>query len=151
MQPNPKLFISFTGTMAALVTGLVKVEDLKAGLFVFGCTRGHAITPGAAKEYVEPVVQRYPELHAQLVAAVLEAEAAGRVRWRGLREHTDYPLVNELLTANGYQPLMPFEEYRGDREWMTDHYNLQTVAERSRELQVVWCGNVPAPVAYKTV
>lgn len=151
-KPKPKLFISFTGTMSALITGRVTAEDLKGGLFVFGCSRDHAITPGAHDEYVESTVKKYPGLHQQLVAAVIEAEAAGRVRWHAAGEPTDYPLVDELLTANGFQPLMSFEEYRGDREHVTDHYNLPTVEQRSRELEVIWSGgNKPAPVACKKV
>ena len=44
-----KLFISFTGLMYALKAGRITDDDLASGLFAFGCTRGHAITPGASE------------------------------------------------------------------------------------------------------
>lgn len=57
---NPKLFISFAGTMHALKSGRVAVGDLDTGLFVFGCTRDHALTPGASGEFVEDIVTKRP-------------------------------------------------------------------------------------------
>lgn len=127
-----KLFISFTGTMYALRSGRVNGDDLSTGLFVFGCARDHAITPGAHGEYVEEVVIERPDLHEQLVAALVKAEAEGRVRWRSLEAgNASFELVSDLLTSNGYKPLM-------SSKWCD--YSYPAVEKRSTELEVIWRG-----------
>ena len=133
----PKLFISFTGTLCALRSGQVGAADLDTGLFVFGCVRDHAITPGANGEYVEHDVRDRPDLHQQLVAALLKAETAGRVRWRALEQrNASFALVNELLVANGYKRLMADELYYTEA-WMGRDYCYPAVVERSTELVVI--------------
>lgn len=129
-----KLFISFTGSLFALATGAVTEKDLADGLFVFGCTRDNAFTPGANGEPVETVVKRYPEHHATLLAALVEAEKDGRARWRTREEgNASFTLVDELLVANGYLPLD-----RGDSDISDAFYNYPAVQAFSKELQVVW-------------
>ena len=128
-----KLFISFTGTLQALSGGIVSVDDLNEGLFVFGCTRNHALNPGAAGEHVESVVREHPELHRALCDALLLAEAAGRVRWRTLEQgNASFELVDELLVANGYKKLNRTSEMD---PWT---YSYPAVERFSMELPVVW-------------
>jgi hypothetical protein len=135
---NAKLFISFTGTMYALKSGRVTGEDLDNGLFVFGCTRGHAITPGASHEHIEEIVTQCPALHQQLVAALTQAEIDGRVRWRTLEERVpSFEMVDDLLTSNGRKPLMSEDEYYSKCPSMGRGYCYPAVRERSTELVVI--------------
>ncbi len=97
-----KLFVSFTSLVYGIAGGRVSDADLMTGLFAFGCTREHAMTPGAGGEYVERGVKDHPEAHSKLVAAVLLAEGEGRVAWRkDSNHHTNYELVSGLLVKNG--------------------------------------------------
>jgi hypothetical protein len=126
----PKLFISFTGTMYALESGRINFDNLATGLFVFGCTRDHAITPGSNSEYVERIVIERADHHKQLVEALLKAETEGRIRWRSLEAGTaSFDLVDDLLTSNGYQPLKQ-EDY--------GLYCGGEVARRSTQLEVIY-------------
>ncbi len=137
---KPKLFISFTGTLLALQSGRVNASDLATGLFVFGCTRDHAMQPGAAGEYVEDIVTKRPDLHLLLVAALLEAEAEGRIRWRTIDDFSArFELVDDLLVSNGHKPLMSEQEYYTET-WMCRNYCYPAVEERSTELEVIWHG-----------
>ena len=135
---NRKLFISFTGLMYALKAGRINDDDLADGLFVFGCVRDHAITPGALGEHVESVVVENPEVHARLAQAVLDAECLGRVVWRS-REggHTSFELVNELLVGNGEQPLISHKEAYGTDD-PYPHYNYPSVKDRCPHMEVVF-------------
>ena len=45
-----KLFLSFSSLLTFIAEDKVTVEDLRSGFFLFGCTRGHAIDPGAQGE-----------------------------------------------------------------------------------------------------
>lgn len=103
-----KLFVSFTATLTRMQEGKVSEVDLDNGLFAFGCTRDHALAPGAAGGYVEEVVKERPDLHERLVAAVLAAEHDGRVAWRdkGLYANMEYAKINVLLCRNGFDPIV---------------------------------------------
>ncbi len=132
-----KLFVSFTGVMYAIKQGRVNEGDLANGLFIFGCTRGHAITPGAAGEYIESVVSECPEVHKQLVEAITAAEADGRIRWRTLEQHTNFEMVEDLLAANGEPPLISHAQAYG-REDSFPHYNYPSVQDRCKSCTVVF-------------
>ncbi|CAN5161216.1 hypothetical protein BH11CYA1_BH11CYA1_08000 [soil metagenome] len=133
-----KLFISFTGLMYALKNGRVNDDDLANGLFVFGCSRGHAITPGAANEHIEDVVVKHPEVHERLVKAVLHADFLGRVRWRTSADgNASFQLVNEVLVGNQEDPLISHKEAYG-RDDSMPHYNYPSVQDRCPHLEVVF-------------
>lgn len=135
-----KLFISFAGTLAALASGRVTVEDLNGGLFVFGCTREHALDPGGNGEYIEQIVLDDIGRWAQLADAVKRAEQEGRVRWRRREQgNASFELVDELLVANGYKKLMTHEQAYGDDSFVigTD-YCYSSVEKRSTEIEVIW-------------
>jgi hypothetical protein len=140
---NRKLFVSFTGTLAAMVNGKVNADDLANGLFAFGCTRDHAITPGAVGEQVEYQVSQYPEVHVQLVRSLLAAEADKRIFWRpNVKTPTTFDDVSALLEAHGYKPLMSDEEFVVQFPHRGSQYNYPAVEHRSTELEVVWDGHV---------
>ena len=135
-----KLFISFTGTIAALESGRVHVDSLDNGLFVFGCTREHAINPGSLGEHVEDCVKKSPHLHTLLASALLNAEAQGRVRWRTLRQNMSFELVNDLLTAHGHAPLISHEQAYGENSCIGSDYCYPAVQDRCLDLEVVGLG-----------
>lgn len=70
-----------------------------------------------------------------ILTAVNAAESTGRAAWRQLEEDNNYGKLNELLTANGFNPV--------NRDWW-DHYNypdvINAVAETnsSSQLKVRW-------------
>jgi hypothetical protein len=133
-----KLFISFTGLMYALKAGRITDDDLANGLFAFGCTRGHAITPGASNEHIEDVVVKNPEVHQRLVKALVEAEFLGRVAWRTQEDgNMSFQLINELLVGNGEQPLNSHMEAYG-RDDHFPHYNYPSVKDRCPHMEVVF-------------
>ena len=132
-----KLFISFTGLMYALKAGRINDDDLANGLFVFGCARDHAITPGAWSEHIEDVVVKNPEVHARLVEVVIKAELAGRVAWRPRSGNASFELVDELLAINGEQPLVSHEETYGNGDPFP-HYNYHSVKDRCPHMEVVF-------------
>ncbi len=133
-----KLFISFTGLMYALKAGRITDDDLANGLFAFGCTRGHAITPGASNEHVEDVVVKNPEVHQRLVKAIGDAEFLGRVAWRTQEDgNMSFQLINELLVGNGEQPLNSHKEAYG-RDDDFPHYNYPSVKDRCPHMEVVF-------------
>ena len=133
-----KLFISFTGLMYALKAGRITDDDLANGLFAFGCTRGHAITPGASNEHVEDVVVQNPEVHQRLVKAIGEAEFLCRVVWRTQEEgNMSFQRINELLVGNCLQPLNSHKEAYGQEDHFP-HYNYPSVKDRCPHMEVVF-------------
>jgi hypothetical protein len=133
-----KLFISFTGLMYALKAGRITDDDLPNGLFVFGCTRDHVITPGSWGEHIESVVVENPAAHSRLVDTLIKAELEGRVVWRSREEgNASFELVNKLLVGNGEQPLLSHEQAFGNDDPMP-HYNYSSVKERCPHMEVVF-------------
>lgn len=133
-----KLFISFTGLMYALKTGRINDEDLANGLFVFGCARDHAITPGTWNEHIEDVVVKNPDVHARLVDVVLKAEGEGRVVWRSREAgNASFELVDKLLVGNGEAPLISHKEAYGTEDSFP-HYNYPSVKDRCPHMEVVF-------------
>ncbi len=147
-----KFFISFTGTIAALVSGKVTLADLDQGLIVFGCSRGHCLHPGAIGESIERVVRDFPDVHRQLVAAVLRAEPEGRVRWRpDVQQDYEWErAVNAVLADHGYPMVLPqppehwlapcFNPFLVNRPYLLADYPEveRRVAAADIGLEVVW-------------
>lgn len=108
-----KLLLSFTGTLQAMASGALSVENLQTALFFFGCARQHALQPGASGEVDERKwFAGAQEAHVHLVHALERAEKDSRCRWYRRTPGADLdPLVelNELLTRNGLQPVADFE------------------------------------------
>lgn len=130
-----KLFISFAGTMSALESGRVNRDDLACGLFLFACTRDHAMTPDKNCKYVEDIVTERPDLHRELVDALIKAEQDGRVRWRTVEDgNASFAMVDELLSSNGYERL------NGDDKLMSRNYCYSTVERLCKQLEVIWRG-----------
>ena len=130
----PKLFISFTGTLQALQSGRVDSHDLESGLFCFDCFRAQALATAAEDENVESIVRERPDLHKLLIAALIKAEAFGRIRWFDDFEDSSFELVNLLLVGNGYNRLT---SVKGEKAYC---YNYQAVEQRSTQLEVIWQG-----------
>lgn len=134
-----KLFVSFTSLLAAITHGTVNADDLKNGLFFFGCRREHAFHPGASGETDERTWQkgRYAAAHPVIVDALLVAEAEGRASWHNMAVRKDSPwnLLDGLLTRNGFPPLQPLSD-------LSCHYGYpnvkETVAERGLPLEVLY-------------
>jgi hypothetical protein len=164
------LFISFTGTIEALASGVVRSEDLDTGLFVFACAREHFLNPGGQGEYVKQTVADRPDLVELLQAAVLKAEKENRVRWRKEVEMLDVPgnpelscmrdddyaysrfrYINELMSSHGEQPLITDKEYKMlnpnyRREFNYDSahdifmFNYPVLEKRCKGVKVIWHG-----------
>lgn len=104
-----KLFVSFTSLLREVTEGRVTPDDLKQGLFFFGCRREHALNPGAKGEVDERTWHqgRYAKAHPVIVAAVVEAERDGRAAWHNVPRRIDSPwrVLNNLLYANGFERL----------------------------------------------
>lgn len=103
-----KLFLSFSALLGQIVDGNVTQDDLDKGLFMFGCTRTHAIDPGAHNETDERTWNkgRNAEAYPSLLAALLAAEADGRAAWCRPDMQTRRPpvlVLNELLEKQGMQ------------------------------------------------
>jgi hypothetical protein len=94
------------------------------------------------------VFQR-PDLHKALKAAIRTAEAQGRVIWIDCGHFrlwdqkvdesvTAYDRIDSLLTARGFEPLVPAEEYYGaNRVHEARFYDYATLNYRCRQLHVV--------------
>ena len=136
-----KLLISFVGTMEALKSGRVVVDDLNSALFAFSSARQHVLAPDASRHYVDEIVKERPDLHKLLVEALQKAEAEGRVRWRADYESNgSFRLVNDVLSANGHKRLVSHEEAYGSRTYIGDEYCYPSVVERCKDegIQVVF-------------
>jgi hypothetical protein len=123
-----KLFMSFSTLLRLIADGQVTQEELDTGFFMFGCTRGHALEPGAQGETDERTWNKgknangYPTL----LAALLKAEEDGRAGW--IRLETKVPrnpfaILNEMLVKHGITPL---EHQDGEGS----HYSYPMLAER---------------------
>lgn len=123
------LFISFTGTLNALCFKTISPEALETGLFYFGCTRDHAITPGAKGEGIESIVRCRKDLHQLLVQALLKAETEGRVAWRQNDQPNSFAELNALLQANGVPAIDVDPQVR---------YSYPAVQHTCRSHQVIW-------------
>lgn len=137
-----KLLISFTGVLYAIHNGRLTEEDLADALFYFGCTRQHALNPGAEGEAneLEWVSEDRPEqerVHQILTNAILEAEKDGRIVWRAVGSPNTFEQLNALLEANGYSGL-DFGRY--DQPYYKYPTVQQAVTEQGYPLEVVWRG-----------
>jgi len=134
-----KLFVSFSSLLGAITDGTVNAEDLKNGLFFFGCRREHALQPGAAGEVDERQWKKgsYAAAHPTLVDALLAAEQEGRASWHNMAVRTDSPwnLLDGLLTRNGFPPLQPLSDLNA--HYCYPHVR-ETIAERAMALEVVY-------------
>ncbi len=103
-----KLFLSFTALLRLLSEDKVSFEDLRHGLFYFGCTRAHAYEPGSSGETDERQWSNgaYAVGHPMLVNMLRQAEIDGRADWR---RTTDAPnrdpweVLDDLLERNGHK------------------------------------------------
>lgn len=111
-----KLFLSFTATLRGLDTGEVTPLDLKRGLFYFGCTRKHAMFPGADKETNEvnwffKNKQQAANRHGLLRQFLQKAEREGRAAYRQKGKLNNFEELNKLLMANCYKPIICWLDY----------------------------------------
>lgn len=132
--PQAKLFISLTDTLTAMRSGEIKAADLACGLFMFDCRRSRVFNPGSEGEVVDPVLSKHELQRRQLMPALEAAEADNRLRWGDDKVGRDaYALVDEVLNANGFQPL----ERPQQPSSMDNLYTHRSVRRRSSELPVV--------------
>jgi hypothetical protein len=79
------LFASFTRLLQQIAAGAVVREELDRGVFIFGCTREHALSPGASGEDDERNWVRCgiggSAAYEILLPALRQAESEGRVGW----------------------------------------------------------------------
>ena len=106
-----KLFVSFSTLLSLIAHDKVSAEDLRTGFYLFGCTRGHALEPGAQGEADERQWNKGKNAagHETLVAAVLEAEKEGRAGWVKTGRYLDrdpYEVLSDLITKHGMPPLI---------------------------------------------
>ena len=124
-----KLFLSFTALLHAIADDRVSTTDLDTGLFYFGCTRAHALNPGAHGEHDErtSLKERGAVAHEKLLRALEKAEVENRCRWfKPEAVGRPYALLNELLRANGVPELTLPSDIEGLGE--RDGYAYPTVA-----------------------
>jgi len=132
------LFITFPGTMHRLFFGGIDDVHLHTGLFFLWGGRQYVTAPGAAGEPVESVVTERPDLHQRLIQALMQAEKEGRVRWPSKDRQVAFDLLNELLIANSYGPVMSEYEYRWRYPYAELGYGFLAVQQRCPQLKVVW-------------
>lgn len=101
-----KLFLSFTCLLSAMATGKVSQADLDEGLYMFGCTRGHALEPGAAGESDERTWNPgYAEAYPAIRESLLKAETEGRAGWIRVKagdQNDSVVILNQMLVGLGY-------------------------------------------------
>ena len=119
-----KLFISFTGLISSLHLNKINKDDLKDGLFYFGCAREYAFNPGClGSNDCRKYYKNGKKLHEIIVAALLLAEKDGRAIYRDLGKYNTFDQLNELLASNGFGMTQG-----GDHD-----YNYYDVERRVRE------------------
>ena len=130
-----KFFVSFTGLIREMLQGKVSDDDLRCGLFYFGCTREHAFNPGDQGEnneleyFSRDSAIAVQTAHERLKKALVVAESEKRVLWRRPDEGNTYRHVNELLEGAGFdRPIL--EERDG---FSLFHYSYPGVATRFAE------------------
>ena len=126
----PKLTISFSGLLFRIARGEVALEEVRDGLFYFGCARKRVFEYDETGGTEVQNAFRHDEetgldILCQLQDLLLHAEAEGRVAWRESRDHNTYEQLNALLEANGVEPL-PIESLDRSQRY---HYNYPTVRE----------------------
>lgn len=104
-QSGLPVFLSFRAALTALYKGEVTADDLAKGVFYFRCTRDHVMNPGCKGDQIESEVRAHPAQHEQLKAALLIAEAEGRVAWRQAAQASSFKQLHELLVAHGLKGL----------------------------------------------
>lgn len=82
-----KIFASFTGTLRELKVGSVSQSDLREGVFVFNCTRAHAVEPwehepNEIRWFWKTDYEAGRATHQQLVRALMQAESEHRVLYK---------------------------------------------------------------------
>lgn len=117
----------------AMRSGSVSAADLACGLFAFNLSRSQVFNPAEADEVGGKTLRQHENQRLQLLTALEKAEADGRVRWGNMVGRRAYDVVDELLTANGHEPLA-----KPPRATSMDNlYSMRTVAQRT-ELAVIW-------------
>ena len=101
MRTPSKLFISFTTALSVVHAGKVSNEDLKNGLFFFGCSKEAF---AALEAQVEPEGKA---AYKQIQSAIARAEREGRVEWGPGRSKHPHAQMSALLSRNGLEPLNP--------------------------------------------
>lgn len=145
-----KLFISFTGTLAAMSKGMVRPEDFDNALFYFGCVREHAFQ---SEDTPSPDYNTYPSgdialsfrrvsyeamklMHEELKAALVKAEAERRVEWRVLGQANSFRQLNAMLQAWEVGPLRVPDE---DDDNCYSYPRVEQLAtEQEPRLIVIW-------------
>jgi hypothetical protein len=135
-----KLFVSFSSLLREILEGNVTDADLKAGFFMFGCTRGHAYDPGGQGDTDERQWNqgRNASAYPALIAALEQAEAEGRAGWvkvepRTRRDH--FEVLNEMLVKHGLPAL---ERIPGDG-WDYNYPALRDrIVEAGLPLEVIY-------------
>lgn len=135
-----KLFVSFSSLLRELLQGSVTPADLKTGLFMFGCTRGHAFEPGAQGETDERQWNqgRNASVFPTLIAALELAEAEGRAGWvrrdaTTRRDH--FEVLSEMLVKVGMPVL---ERVAGDPSEYNSPALRDRIAEAGLQLEVIY-------------
>ncbi len=103
-----KFFISFTGTITAIIAGRITPEDLADGLFVFGCLRSQFFELQPCPPHPS-IVRENPTIHRQLIDAVRWAETENRVCWRDEDDRDAYSWerrINQLLREHGFPDVL---------------------------------------------
>jgi hypothetical protein len=119
-----KLFLSFTTTLSGIAAGTISDNDLRTGLFYFGCVRDDAFNQNltlnaGGKTWAGST----PEAHAKLVEALHLAEREQRAGWSrpaiSVRSTDDFISLGAILLRHN----LPFLGQMGGR------FTFQGVAE----------------------
>lgn len=117
-----KLVVSFTGLLYAIERGGITESDLDDALFYFGCTREHAMNPGANGETneldwavrkldLDEAEAKRQRIHGIVTRSLEKAEKDGRAAFRALNVGNSIEQLNGLLSENGFATLTDTDGY----------------------------------------
>ena len=133
------VFGSFSNLLGLIARGLVTEEQLRHGLFVFGCRRIHAYQPGTGevdeRTWVRPPLDGHAA-HTVLVAALKAADEDGRATWwrdawpEGCRDAGE--ALDDLLRLLGIKAEDCSWEHGRGVKWKLEDFREDRLAEKDR-------------------
>lgn len=141
LPPKPTAYVSFSNTFGSFVEKLIAIEDLKNGLFLFGCVKEYVFTEDPTRvpmdaanilgynvwsnhhdSYPKEIVPN-SERYFEFKNILEEAEKKGLVTWRV----GNYPALIRRLLLDGYDVF-----YRGE---IIVYFEKETYIEDSPEYE----------------
>jgi hypothetical protein len=147
-QPTMVLYPTYSGLVYSMLRG--NVYNFDNGLFVFSCTREHAMDENSyyvqeVQDYLDQLkeegeensvdyLEELEELNqrksvtSSIRTAVLKAEKEGRIHWRTLEDRSMcYDMIDGLLIRNHQPRLLDYSEHSYNYPELTRLTSLQVV------------------------